>query len=84
MLEPERGDFLPSDERQIRLYLSYAEANVVRTKVAQVLQDRAVVSRLKSITGGWAFTIQRDHSASSSVMISKVGRTILNRASDIT
>lgn len=60
MLEPGQDDFLTSSEREIRLYLSYAEANVVRTKVAQTLGDRAAVSRLRSITGGWAFTIQRN------------------------
>ena len=46
-------------EREVRLYVSYAEANVVRTKIAQALGDRATVSRLRSITGGWAFTMQR-------------------------
>ena len=67
MLEPEKDDCLPSIEREIRLYLTYAEANVVRTKVAQTLGDRAAVSRLRSITGGWAFTIQRDSSGSDTV-----------------
>lgn len=57
--EPEKDDFLQPGEREVRLYVSYAEANVVRTKLAQMLGDRATVSRLKSIAGGWAFTIQR-------------------------
>jgi hypothetical protein len=56
----ERRDALPGTaEREIRLYLSYAEANVVRTKLAYLLGDRATVSRLTSVTGGWAFTISR-------------------------
>lgn len=63
MLEPEKDDFLQSVEREIRLYVSYAEANVVRTKIAQILHDRAAVSRLQSIAGGWAFTIQRPNAA---------------------
>ena len=75
MLEPGKDDFLQSKEREIRLYLSYAEANVVRTKVAQMLRDRAAVSRLKSITGGWAFTIQRNDGTA--------GMTESSRHSDI-
>ena len=60
MLEPGKGDFLDAaTEREIRLYFSYAEANVVRTKVAGMLRDRATVSRLRTIEGGWAFTINR-------------------------
>ena len=85
MLQPEKDDFLRSAEREIRLYLSYAEANVVRTKVAQVVQDRAVVSRLKSITGGWAFTIQRDSSdAEIDGTVSRQDLTIVDDTSDVT
>jgi hypothetical protein len=61
------GDFLRASEREIRLYLSYAEANIVRTKVAQMLQYRAAVSRLRSITGGWAFTIQRNEGGTDTI-----------------
>lgn len=86
MLKPEQADFLLSDEREIRLYLSYAEANVVRTKVAQVLLDRAVVSRLKSITGGWAFTIQGDDRGAVGTVtsISSSDSSILDTTSDMT
>lgn len=59
MLGRGQDDLLGAAEREIRLYLSYAEANVVRTKLARVLGDRATVSRLTSVTGGWAFTISR-------------------------
>ena len=59
MLEQGGHDLPGTAEREIRLYLSYAEANVVRTKLAHVLGDRATVSRLTSVTGGWAFTISR-------------------------
>lgn len=85
MLEPDKDDFLPSGEREIRLYMSYAEANVVRTKLAQILQERAAVSRPRSITGGWAFTIQRDDgSVNDATTQVRQDSNILDRTSDIT
>jgi hypothetical protein len=57
VLEQGQDDSPQAAEREIRLYLTYAEANVVRTKLAHVLGERATVSRLTSIPGGWAFTI---------------------------
>lgn len=61
MLQPQQDELLRfAGEREIRLYFPYAEANVVRAKLAQIVGDRAAVSRLRAVEGGWAFTIQRD------------------------
>jgi hypothetical protein len=72
VLEQGQDDFLQAAEREIRLYLSYAEANVVRTKLARILGDRATVSRLTSITGGWAFTISRGNNEKEHRSISEI------------
>lgn len=64
VLDPQQDELLgAAGEREIRLYFPYAEANVVRAKIAQIVGDRAAVSRLRAVEGGWVFTIQRNGDA---------------------
>jgi hypothetical protein len=47
--------------RQIRLYMSYADANTIRLRAAQASESRPThVSWLYAIPGGWAWTICRE------------------------